>query len=320
VESVILPYWRHRWRLYEVWALTYVLTKVPSRYRTRPLLESRADGSGALDWVIPHGDAHSPVGEIAGRNASLLVWFQRKTSTLAGLGHIEPDIRVMTDAAEPGDVFILELKDRYNVSTSYIKKVATAYAEGSLASHVCITNYGPFRSEDLRGKLTVLPMSGKEVLLADHFRPGNVEPRIGQALADAVRTALPEKDYALIVDVSGSVENFDVRAQAQAVTGKLGQPCRAFTFRDKLAQASVPFTEEELVADGGTDLPRALTEFFEGGYNSGVSETVVLTDRVGARQLSGWPENAVRPHRITVMTYGASGAPVPWTQIDLHEE
>jgi hypothetical protein len=226
----------------------------------------------------------------------------------------------MTDAAEPGDVFILELKDRYNVSTSYIKKVATAYAEGSLASHVCITNYGPFRSEDLRGKLTVLPMSGKEVLLADHFRPGNVEPRIGQALADAVRTALPEKDYALIVDVSGSVENFDVRAQAQAVTGKLGQPCRAFTFRDKLAQASVPFTEEELVADGGTDLPRALTEFFEGGYNSGVSETVVLTDRVGARQLSGWPENAVRPHRITVMTYGASGAPVPWTQIDLHEE
>jgi hypothetical protein len=82
VESVILPYWRHRWRLYEVWALVYVLGSAPSRYSTAPLLQSRTDGSGAFDWVIPHGDARSPVGTIAGRNASLLVWFQRKPASL----------------------------------------------------------------------------------------------------------------------------------------------------------------------------------------------------------------------------------------------
>jgi hypothetical protein len=163
---------------------------------------------------------------------------------------VEPDIRVMTEKPQPVDAFILELKDRYNVSTSYIKKVAKTYADGTSASHICIANYGPFRSAELQDKLTILPMRDKAVLLVDHFRPDNVHPAVTEALSTAVRAALPEQDYALIVDVSGSVEGIDVPSQVQAIVSRLGQPRKAFTFRDKLAEASVPFNEEELAAGG----------------------------------------------------------------------
>lgn len=79
-------------------------------------------------------------------------------------------------------------------------------------------------------------------------------------------------------------------------------------------------TRRNSLRGGGTDLPNALAEFFGRGHYDGVDETVVITDSEGARQFTGWPEKAVRPHRITVMTYAQSGVPEPWAEVQLHGE
>lgn len=60
IEDVILPFWRHRWRLYEVWALVLVM-KVPLSMEVTPHLDPRPDAPGAFEWPIPHGNASHPV-------------------------------------------------------------------------------------------------------------------------------------------------------------------------------------------------------------------------------------------------------------------
>ena len=288
IEDVILPFWRHRWRLYEVWALVLTMSQIAASADTIPLLKPRPDEPGAFEWPIPHGDASHPVGQITGNGVKLEVWFQRKTPSLAGTSHIEPDIRIMTPSPENKDVFILELKDRHNGPIGHVRKVAQNYSSGSSAKRICIANYSSFRSKKLQGKLTTWTVGETTVYLSDQFKPGKVYPEVLKAMQESIQEALPTgRTYDLIVDVSGSVANVDVRGQVFALINQKGEPRHVFSFSDTLRPLHGPFKELAFEIGGGTELMEALKEYFEQFFLEHLSEIIILTDEDGAAQFKG---------------------------------
>lgn len=308
IDSVIMPYWKHRWRLYEIWALVFTMKQSPNMTKAVPLLVPRLGESGAYDWLIPHGDAKHPVGEILGPRSKLEVWFQRKTPHLAGKGHIEPDIRLMKPSPSDEDVFILELKDRHNGPISHVREVAQKYSSGSSAKWICIANYSSFRSNDIRGKLTTWEFGNKTVFLADQFKPDNVYFEVIQALQQSIRDALSyQSRYDLIADVSGSVGGFDVRAQLLNLVSEKGKPHHFYSFSDRLAPVDGTVMDFNISIGGGTDLRSALSEYLSHEFDNQVTDVVIVTDQDGIEQFrsANLPESG--EPKIILMVYGNKG-------------
>ncbi|MFM6128452.1 MAG: hypothetical protein ACKPBV_06850, partial [Sphaerospermopsis kisseleviana] len=285
VDSVILPYWRHRWRLYELWAVVFTMGQRPPGTEAVPRLAARSDDTDAFEWPIPHGDAKHPVGEIIGPRSRLEVWFQRKTPHLGGKGHIEPDIRITKPSAGNEDVFILQLKDRHNGPLSHVHEVIDKYSSGSSAQWVCVAYYSSFRCDDIGGKLTTWKSGDKTILLADQFKPGSVYAPVVEALQRSIREALgSDGRYDLLVDTPGSVQGIAVRDQVQCLVRDMGEPRRIYTFSDKLSRAEGAVADCALPLGGGTDLRGALEEYLTREFDHQVPQVVVITDSDGVGQ------------------------------------
>src|SRR5262249_38781688 len=142
LEIVLLPYWKDRWFLYEVWSLTLALAEATSMGAQVDLLGvepiPNEDVSGT-NWNLPTQKAREPVARLSQPDNELLVWFQRETETATG--HIEPDIRITRSAGAYDDLLILECKDRGNFGKGKADPVAQNYLDGSKAKTVWIVDY-----------------------------------------------------------------------------------------------------------------------------------------------------------------------------------
>jgi hypothetical protein len=205
---VLLPFWRQRWRLFEVWSILWLRNALPEAYRPLPLLEERPDTETSFAWVLAGGKAASPVATVDAGGRTLSLWFQLETSLEQedaerfGQEHIEPDVRLRErSATAERDLAILELKDRHLAAGSEEKRVARMYATTG-APVVCVANYSPFRSKSLHASLYVEPAGPTTIYVADEFRPGATPDEV----ADAVRRAVRPPTLDILVDVSASID------------------------------------------------------------------------------------------------------------------
>jgi hypothetical protein len=82
VDRVLLPFRRHRWRLFEIWSLIWLIQVIPDRHRPKPRLSHRSERDGGYVWILAGGDAAEPVARADFSEGTLSIWFQLKTPLL----------------------------------------------------------------------------------------------------------------------------------------------------------------------------------------------------------------------------------------------
>jgi hypothetical protein len=290
VDKVLLPFWRQRWRLFEVWAILWLRNAIPEELRPRPCLVPRPDAASSYAWVLSGGKAADPVAVNVSEDRTLSLWFQRETPLAAedaatfGQDHVEPDVRLCELIGDgERDLAILELKDRYEAGGSEEKRVARMYATTG-APVVCVANYSPFGSRSLRGALYVEETDGTTIFLADEFRPGSTPSEV----ADAIRRAVtPPLALDFLLDVSSSMEGHRMEHAFGALPVDLRVQAGWFRWADTF-EAAIGEPDPTWSYDGpAADLGQALRayEALDRGRRA-----VVLTDADGARQFDALDE------------------------------
>ncbi len=292
IDKVFLPFYRDRWRLFEVWALLWVRGTIPAERRPQPRLSSRDDDPRSFEWVIPGGDARAPVAVWEGGGQTVELWYQQKTPLTAeqasafGQNNIEPDVRVR--GGVPGntsDIVVFELKDRFAAAGSEEKRITRMYATTG-ARLVCVANYSPFKPRRLRGHVySETTNGGTEILLAGEFKPGRVPAEVSEAFARAFARGgrglfVP---FDLIGDISSSM-SADLRARTLRELLATGlTPARVFAFDTRLRELN-----GEAIADwpsgGATDLVAALREYLLRADRAPSGRALILTDDDGVAQ------------------------------------
>jgi hypothetical protein len=169
LEFLLLPFWKQRWFLYELWTLVLVLKTADGHWKIE--LEGVKETSpGVLEWKLPGGSATVPVASIGYEQQRALCWTQRKTyHPLTGEG-LEPDLRI-TGTPETHDLFVVENKDRLKPAKAEMREVLRRYVEGTCAASVWLVNYEAFTPgvEQLSQG-----WSQRHVHAVSGFRPGEV--------------------------------------------------------------------------------------------------------------------------------------------------
>jgi len=132
IEFTELPFWKHRWFLYELWTLVRVLRvgATAGDVKLEGLTEARP---GVIEWVLPGGSARSPVARVIKQKRSVSIWTQLKSqhpNTGAGL---EPDLRIRADRALESDLFLIENKDRLALASGTFAEIVKRYVTGTEA-------------------------------------------------------------------------------------------------------------------------------------------------------------------------------------------
>lgn len=292
VDKVFLPFYRDRWRLFEVWALLWVRSTIPAERRPLPLLSPRADDPRSFEWVIPGGDARAPVAAWEGDGKTVELWYQQKTPLTPeqaaefGQNQIEPDVRVRGGVpGDTSDLVVFELKDRYDAAGSEEKRIARMYATTD-ARLVCVANYSRFKPRHLRGRVYEdTTDGGTEILIAGEFKPGQVPPEVSEAFARAFARGgrgLPAP-FDLLGDISGSVSvDLRLRAVHELLAAGL-TPARVFTFNTDLGELTGGATAD-WPHGGGTDLAAALRKYLLRPDRSPSGRALILTDDDGVEQ------------------------------------
>ena len=144
LEFVTLPFWKHRWYLYELWTLVRVLRVAQRKWNVELNVTEDDPLSRVLEWNLPGGSAKQPVATIGDLPDQICCWAQRKTyhpGTGAGL---EPDLRFMRSNPEYQDVLIIENKDRVTARGSDLGEILDRYVGGTCAESVWLVNYEKF--------------------------------------------------------------------------------------------------------------------------------------------------------------------------------
>ncbi len=280
VDRVLLPFWRHRWRLFEVWSIFWLIDTIPERVRPVPLLQPRADVPTTFSWILPGGGASAPVATYEDDDGAIQVWFQLNTPLSApdasrfGQDHIEPDIRLRTQSITGDqDIVILELKDRGATSGAAEKRVGRMYAT-TKAEVVCVANYVLFRSRSLRGTVYTEEIGRSTLYVVDDFGPGSTPPVVG----DAVRRAILGHSVDVLVDVSPSMSQDRLRSTIAHL--QLPRATRWFQWSDDLDALDDPQAVAVRVA-GYTDLPAAISAHQALGEQN---PALIVTDADGRSQ------------------------------------
>ena len=284
VDKVLLPFWRHRWRLFEVWAILWTRRALPAWARPAPRLEAREDAPGTYTWVLAGGAASSPVATTPLVDRELSLWFQLQTALSDhdaerfGQANIEPDIR-LREKVQSGerDLAIVELKDRHEGGGSEEKRVARMYATTE-AAVVLVANYSPFRAKSLRDTLYRECVGKTTIYLADSFRPGATPSAVARAIAKAVGG---DTGLDILVNVSMSMTIASVHEALVALPPETRAGAHWFTWADGFERAA-----DEPVAlarfDGSsTDLAQAIDTHRR---LDGALRALILTDADGLRQ------------------------------------
>jgi hypothetical protein len=263
LDLLDMPFWRHRWHTYEIWA-TVVALQTLDEYKPMPIVVARRiplDGTqpalvARLSGEVP-GFVHVQSETTLPSTASIQsVLWKRK---------IKPDLRVgLTDpASHDGTVTIVEFKQRRDLDQKHVMKVMTAYSAGSpRGGGVIIINYddAPAPSPG--------PPSG--CCLLGNVRPGPTGDV--EAYKRAVKWAVKQgglqpprrrKDCVLL-DVSGSMEDQYKNSKAQtALRRLLALPyVTVLRFNDGLVSGGDLREDGTLTTGGSTQLGSALRQMF----------------------------------------------------------
>jgi hypothetical protein len=215
LRVLLLPYWKDRWFLYEVWTLLRPLTDVLDAGGEIHLVglssisEAGVEGS---TWNLPTQKAKEPVAVLKGPKGSLRLWFQRETSRLSSGGHMEPDVRLTADEEPFDDLAIIECKDRVKFAAGGLR-VAKSYLKDSTAREVWVVNYE--EPTDPKKRIVEKEIDSRRFGIVEGFRPGTYADPIDACLLNLFTEYLGVSsehtsgdshrvDF-IVIDVSGSM-------------------------------------------------------------------------------------------------------------------
>jgi hypothetical protein len=216
LEILLLPYWKDRWFLYEVWTLVEVIRLGQqagaelSLEGVTPIADPSTIGSS---WSLPKQKARRWVARLGAGSEAVLVWFQRETERIGDDKHMEPDIRLTTRHEPYPDLAIVECKDRLEFAGTKATRVIESYFRGSMARTVWLVNYEADKSTGVRSELRGERLMG----VVTGFRPREIALEFRRSLDELLReelrvdnlsnpTARPEDAvHYLIIDISGSM-------------------------------------------------------------------------------------------------------------------
>lgn len=168
LEFVALPFWKHRWFLYELWTLTRML-EIAQRVGTVELRNIQENAEGVLDWKLPGGAARMPVAAIGDGARQIYCWTQRKTYHPGTAVGLEPDLRLTTSAPFYHDILIIENKDRRTARTEALREILERYVGGTCADSVWLVNYEEFPES---AALLEGEWPDRKIHVLSNFRPG----------------------------------------------------------------------------------------------------------------------------------------------------
>lgn len=196
LDVLALPFWRHRWHTYEIWA-TIVVIRALDAFRPSPVVR---DGRIPLDGYDSACVAHLLTHE----RPSACVVAQLETPFARGKRKaIKPDLSICFDETGSADsrAAVVEMKQRIDLDPAHAREVVTSYRDGSpRASRVILVNYD--------GGAAIEPIDRVEIIHRVHpGMPKNVarfEESVREACAEAQIT--PDGSRLLVLmDVSGSM-------------------------------------------------------------------------------------------------------------------
>lgn len=294
LDILNLPFWRHRWHTFEVWA-TVIVLRVLEDYSPVPRIQN---GHIAID-------GHQP-GLIADLHAhgfpKACAVVQMETPFRRGLRRaIRPDLSICFDDALRMDsrAAVVEFKQRAKLTTREVWKVGSLYRDGSpKARGVIILNYD-------EPKLTDTLPSG--VVLIEGLRPRAADAlaRLAEGLKRALLDARLEpglRPAMVLLDVSSSMGNAYDDAEVQSSLQRLLRrpQTTVLRFNDGLEKGGDLLQDQELHLRtcGSTDIVRAVDEAFQA---FGVPEVlIVVTDR-------GYNSPALRLEEVRHLREGMPG-------------
>lgn len=170
LEFLLLPFWKNRWFLYELWTLVLVLGSVSRCWALE--LEGLEEVEPAIvEWRLPGGTATAPVAIIGTGKQQVFCWTQRKTYHPGTGEGMEPDLRLTTALPSFHDLLIVENKDRRKPSGREMAEIARRYVEGTCTESFWLVNYDTF-TPDLERLEFDWP--DQKVHVVSGFRPGQV--------------------------------------------------------------------------------------------------------------------------------------------------
>ncbi len=178
LEFLLLPFWKHRWFLYELWTLVLALDTAGRHWRLE--LEGLEETApGVIEWRLPGGTATRPVAAVGTGEKRALCWTQRKTYHPGTGEGLEPDLRITTVSPGYHDLAIIENKDRRKPPGREMEEIARRYVEGTCAESFWLVNYDTF-SVGLERLESRWPE--RRVHVVSEFRPGQVPEDFRQEL------------------------------------------------------------------------------------------------------------------------------------------
>lgn len=317
LELLLLPYWKDRWFLFEVWTLLRPLTQAISMGARIDLVGVEPISNAGVEgetWNLPTQKAKSPVARIQTDGTGLLVWFQRETRRYDQAKNIEPDVRITLPWSPFPDVAIIECKDRVRFGGRKVKDLAHGYLTGSAARVVWIVNY----EESRKGWEETLEPADEDRSLgfAYRFRPNEIGAGFESSLDTLFREHLhmqkaqAAEEY-LVIDVSGSMDGKQVSHLdvVQSFTGS--SPSRVTLWSNGVADADD--AQRRAVFEGsisghgmghGAESSEALAKFAETLPED--AQITVVTDSTGkpkalAHAIQQGDEHRLKGRKLSVI-------------------
>ena len=198
LDVLDLPFWRHRWHTYEIWATILTLHAL-DQYKPEPRITTggRIPFDGFTEEIVAHLAARDYP------NACVAVQVQTEFERDARKA-IKPDLRIcFSNTFAPEETAaVVEFKQRAKLSPDNIHEIATAYRDGCpRTGGVIVINY------DISGLSTQMP---DRCYLFEGMRPGNSTrlKEFGEQLLCMLKTAklLPNLgSVVVLLDVSSSM-------------------------------------------------------------------------------------------------------------------
>lgn len=178
IEFLLLPFWKHRWFLYELWTLVLALDGA-GRHWSLELQGLEETAPGVIEWQLPGGTATRPVASIGDGEHRAFCWTQRKTYHPGTGEGLEPDLRFTTASPSYHDLVIVENKDRRKPPGPEMEEIARRYVEGTCTESLWLVNYDSFTASLDRLERT---WPDRKVHVVSGFRPGQVPEDFQQEL------------------------------------------------------------------------------------------------------------------------------------------